>query len=59
MLTLQCPDGKQVVGGGGSASSPVVSIYTNMPVGTAGWRVRAHGAEAYTLTGYAICVAAE
>ena len=59
VLTLRCPEGKQVIGGGASASSPAVSIYTNMPVGTTGWRVRALGAEAYTLTGYAICAAAE
>lgn len=59
LLTLRCPEGKQVIGGGGSASDPTVSIYTNMPVGTTGWRVRALGNAPYTLTAYAICAAAQ
>ena len=59
VLTLRCPEGKQVIGGGASASSAVVSIYSNMPVGTTGWLVRAHGTERFTLTGYAICAAVE
>jgi hypothetical protein len=61
VLTLRCPEGKQVIGGGASASDPTVSIYTNMPVGSTGWRVRALGIGRgpYTLTAYAICAAVE
>jgi len=48
-----------VLGGGASASSAAVNIYVSAPRNDTSWLIRARGAERFTLTGYAICAAAE
>jgi hypothetical protein len=59
VLILSCPEGKRVLGGGAGASSPAANIFVSAPRDDSSWIVRAHGAERFTLTGYAICAAAE
>jgi len=59
VLILACPEGKRVFGGGASASSAAVNIYVSAPRDDSSWLIRARGEGKFTLTGYAICAAAE
>jgi hypothetical protein len=58
-ITVPCPPGKLVLGGGGSTSDPSVAVTQTIPSGNAAWSVTAtapaSGTDAWRVTGYAIC----
>jgi hypothetical protein len=58
-ITVDCPSGKKVVGGGGSATSDFAGLSTSAPVGVSSWRILmplTPTISNYFATAYAICV---